>query len=228
MLELNSISFAYEGQPVLRDVHGSLDKGLVYGLLGPNGSGKTTLFNLIAGKLTPDEGKILYKGGPLSSSMVGYMEAQPYFYSLINGREYLMLHQRKNTAFNIDKWNTIFKLPLGNLIETYSAGMKKKLAILAMICLDRPVMLLDEPFNNLDLEANQFVTRLFRLLAQKGKIVFLSSHHMEVMTAVADRVMVLNEKQISDTVDRSNFEQWQSTYLQEDIEASVKRARELL
>lgn len=213
---------------MLHDISFSLEKGLVHGILGPNGSGKTTLFDVIAGKLEPQEGQVLYKGKAITSQVVGYLETQPYFYSLITGREYLTLHQYKNPDFSIDKWNEIFRLPLDHLIETYSSGMKKKLAIMAMVCIDLPLLLFDEPFNNLDLESNQFLARLFRLLVEKDKIIFLSSHHLEVMITVTDRIQLLNRGKIVDSVEKENFDKWKAEYHLSNIENSVNLASKLL
>ncbi len=228
MLTLENISFAYQQKAVLNGITLRLEDGLVHGILGPNGSGKTTLFNVIAGRLQQDEGDIRYHDRRISTDMIGYLETNLFFYSLMTGREYLELHARGNNDFPISKWNDIFNLPLDHLIESYSSGMKKKLAIMGHIGLDRPIMLLDEPFNNLDLEANQFLAALIRMLAKKGKLIFLSSHFMEVITTVCDRVQVLQKGTITEMVQREEFDEWKGQHRFSQIEAAKKQARKLL
>src|SRR5699024_6967578 len=228
MLTLKHITFSYGQQSVLRDITLSLEPGLVHGLLGPNGAGKTTIFEVIGCNLQKQKGSIRYKGSKPSAKTIAYQPTDPYFYTLITGREYLRLHQFQNPDFRIDEWNKIFELPLDDLIESYSSGMKKRQSIMAMICLDRPVMLFDEPFNNLDLEANQFLMRLLRMIAKKEKVVLISSHFLEVMTTVSDRIYLLSNGNITDTVERANFVKLKEKYASVKAEEAANLASKLL
>ena len=119
-------------------------------------------------------------------------------------------------------------MPLDDLIESYSSGMKKKLSIMAMICLDRPVMMFDEPFSNLDLEANQFLMRLLRMIAKKEKIVLISSHFLEVMTTVSDRIYLLSNKNIIDAIERADFAKLKEKYASVKVEEAANIASKLL
>ncbi|NGP89587.1 ABC transporter ATP-binding protein [Fodinibius halophilus] len=228
MLELKNLTFNYDKVPVLEDISVQLNVGKVYGILGPNGAGKTTLFEVIAGRQSLQDGVLNYQGESISIHDIGYLETVPYFYPRMTGAEYLQLHQVRNPDFKIDEWNEIFNLPLYQLVDSYSSGMKKKLAIMGMICLDRPIMLLDEPFNNLDLEANQFVAQLLRLLADKGKIIVLSSHFVEVLTTVCDTIYPLQNGQLGEPIERSNFEQWKEKYRKSEVEEAINLADKLL
>lgn len=228
MLEIKNLSFSYGDIPVLNDISIELEPGITHGLLGPNGSGKTTLFQLISGTLKAQKGTVQLDGSKPTSKEISYLQTQPHFYSLITGREYLELHRYHNTDYNIEEWNTIFELPLHHLIDSYSSGMKKKLALMALLCLDRPIMLLDEPFNNLDLEANQFLVELIRMLANRGKTILLSSHFLEVITTVSDRILLLKDKTIAQRIAKEEISEWADRYESEGIKESIDRAKDLL
>lgn len=193
MIEVQSLSAGYGGRPVLQHINATFQQGRVYGILGLNGAGKTTFFQTMAKVLPPISGKILYKGQALSSKMVGYLETSNYFYSHLTGQEYLDIFRQTNVQYDQEALQALFQLPLHHLAEGYSTGMKKKLALLALLKKDRAAYLLDEPFNGLDLEANQALESIIRALREKGKAVLVSSHIVEPLFAVCDEICFLEE-----------------------------------
>lgn len=228
MLELDRITFSYDSEEVIRDLSLDLSPGAIHGLLGPNGSGKTTLLNLIAGRLQPDGGGLRWQGDAVTNRTAAYLQSEPYFYPLSTGREHLALFSHRNPEFRVEKWNELFHLPLDELIETYSSGMKKKLALMGIVALDRPLILLDEPFNNLDIESNQIIGRMLELLAEKEVLVLLTSHILEILTAMCGTIHVLEEGRIAESVENAFFGEWREGYRRQDLEEATRKLRALL
>lgn len=199
MLSVRDISVKYGDNFVLENLNLDLEAGKVHGLMGINGAGKTTLLNTIYGLVKPERGEILWNNEKAQNKHIGYLETDNFFYSLITGEEYLRIFKSQHKGFDIEKWRDVFDLPLKRLVRDYSTGMKKKLALLGIISLERPVMILDEPFNGLDLESNHLLKNIIRLLAESGRTVLITSHILESLTGVADAIHYLAEKRIYKT-----------------------------
>ncbi len=191
MLSIDSLEVRYGAAVVLRDLSLELEPGQVHGLMGRNGEGKTTLTDAVFGLVKLSAGRIHCRGISFRSCDVGYLQTHNFFYPKITGREYLRIFQSRHPAFDVDAWGAILELPLDRLVERYSAGMQKKLALLGILSLDRPLLLLDEPFNGLDLESNHLLGRLLRMLAESGKTILLTSHMLESLTRSCDRIHLL-------------------------------------
>jgi ABC-2 type transport system ATP-binding protein len=193
-LALRGVRAGYAGTPVLESVDLAFAPGLVHGLVGRNGAGKTTLLDVIAGFLPPMAGAVTMHGRPLGSEDVAYLPTELHFYPRITGREYLAVFRAappSASPFDADGWAAVFDVPLDRHVDAYSAGMRRKLALLGALALDRPVLLLDEPANALDIEANQLLGRVLRSLAARGRTVIVTSHVLESLTATCDRVHLL-------------------------------------
>ena len=182
MIELKGLSVSYGENDVLKDISAEFGVSEVHGVAGLNGSGKTTLFNAMAGFLKPYKGVILYNGRKIERSDFGFLETENYFYSNITGNEYLKLFPDSNKRFSVESINSLFKLPLDEVIETYSNGMKKKLALTAVLKQEKDIYILDEPFNGLDMESCKLVEIVINQLRDKGKTVFVSSHILDTLT----------------------------------------------
>lgn len=186
MILIDNISFAWQkDQPLFNGFSLSLAEGEIHGIAGLNGAGKTTLLNILATYLKPDHGHITINGNKPSGKQITFLETENFFYAHITGREYLQLF--KNKHFNNDAWNELFGLPLDELIEHYSTGMKKKLAIMACIRSDKPVMILDEPFNGLDLESSRMLRSLL-IKIRASKTILITSHILESLTNLCDHI----------------------------------------
>jgi ABC-2 type transport system ATP-binding protein len=179
-------------------------------MLGANGAGKTTLFQIIYGLLTPSKGEVIFPEKNFDTSNIGYLETEPRFYPYMKGEEYIDLLSHGNPTFDANLWNEIFKLPLNKLIDTYSTGMKKKLALLGIISQDKPIMLLDEPFNGLDLETVGNLNLILKELKKKNKIIVLTSHILEVLKinwlCSSDKISFLNKGSIQQTFSKPDFQ----------------------
>lgn len=207
MLQIKDINFAYKKDiEVLSKLSLNLNSNEIHGLVGLNGSGKTTLLNIIFGNLKPQTGQIFFNDKIVRKEDIAFLETENFFYSKITGAEYLEIFRFSNKKFNIANWNEIFKLPLNTLIENYSTGMKKKLAIISVLSFDKPIYILDEPFNGIDLETNQIIKNIIFKLKQNGKTIIITSHIFEILQSVCDSISFLNNKQIEFTKLKSEFD----------------------
>jgi ABC-2 type transport system ATP-binding protein len=191
MFTITELSVAYGRDPVLRNLSFEAHSGSVTGIVGYNGAGKTTLLDAIYGLVPAPREAFVFDGGILNRKQVAYLRSQNFFYSRITGREYLELFRQKNSGFDVERWREIFRLPLDELVEGYSDGMKKKLALSGVLALDRELVMLDEPFNGLDLESVAVLQIVLRRLAGKGRTVIVTSHIIESLTPVCEAIALL-------------------------------------
>ncbi|MFA5973284.1 MAG: AAA family ATPase [Lentimicrobiaceae bacterium] len=123
----------------------------------------------------------------------------------MTGNEYLKIFKQTNPDFNLISLQEFLILPLDNLIETYSTGMKKKLALLGVLKQNKQIFLLDEPFNGLDLETNKILELIITTLKEKGKTVFVSSHIINPLLTVCNQIHYLENGKFTKTFEKENF-----------------------
>jgi ABC-2 type transport system ATP-binding protein len=194
MLEITDLHKAYGPHQVLRGVSLTVHPGTIHGLIGANGAGKTTLINCLYGFENDFRGTVRdTDSGRLVRETTGLVPYEPYFYPRLTGREYVAfcLQARGRPVPDLHGWNEILELPLDQYATEYSAGMKKKLALLAVLVQDFTYLILDEPFNGLDLEANMLLKELLKRLRSRGTGILLTSHILGTLIEVADEATVL-------------------------------------
>lgn len=194
MLEITHLHKAYGRHEVLRGVSLAVRPGTIHGLVGANGAGKTTLINCLYGLESDFTGVAQAAGtGQLVREVTGLVPYEPYFYPRLTGREYVAfcLQARRRPVPDLRPWNQLLELPLDQYATEYSAGMKKKLALLAVLVQDFAYLILDEPFNGLDLEANLLLKEILKRLRSRGTGILLTSHILGTLTEVADEATVL-------------------------------------
>jgi ABC-2 type transport system ATP-binding protein len=228
MLSINNLSVHYGEKQIIKDFHLSLASGEVHGLVGLNGSGKSTLLRTIYGIKKLTQGQIEFESSHLNKSRIAFLETENFFYSRITGYEYLKLFQQKNQSFKIEEWNKLFELPLHSFIETYSTGMKKKLAFLSVICLDKPFLILDEPFNGIDLDTSQIIKTVIKGLKVKSKTILITSHILETLTAICDTISYLKEGKIQFTISRESFSELEGRIFHDHDIENERIIRQLL
>lgn len=192
MIRIEKLSKNYGTNQVLKNVNLNFEKGKVYGIVGENGSGKTTLFRCIAG-LEKYSGQILSEFDKLKNHL-GLLLTVPFFFSKITGREYIRLlcNARNIHTGDIDEKN-IFDLPLNRYASTYSTGMKKKLALTAILMQENKYFILDEPFNGVDIQSNILITDIIHKLKDLGKTVIISSHIFSTLSDTCDEIHLLKD-----------------------------------
>jgi ABC-2 type transport system ATP-binding protein len=205
MIKIENLSVNFSAKKVLNSITVNFLPGQIHGIVGLNGAGKTTFFNALSTTLKPDSGQIQFNENKLSHKDIAYLETVNFFYSRLTAKEYLNIFKQTNAGFNLHALQDFLKLPLDELIENYSTGMKKKLALLGVLKQDKPIFLLDEPFNGLDLETNKILELIIGTLKEKGKTIFLSSHIIEPLLTVCDSIHVLENGQFSKTYNKVDF-----------------------
>ncbi len=204
MIKMNDLSKVFGDKEVLKNVSMEFSKGNVYGIVGENGAGKTTLFRCIAG-LECYSGEIISDVTPLKNHL-GLLLTDPFFFTMITGREYIRLlcNARGKTNLDIDSKN-IFDLPLDQYASTYSTGMKKKLAITAILLQENEYFILDEPFNGVDIQSNIILTEIILKLKELNKIVIISSHIFSTLSETCDEIHLLRKGEQIKSVQKSGF-----------------------
>jgi len=209
MISIRKLTVAYKkGDNVLNSLNLELFENTINGIVGLNGAGKTTLLNTIFGLIKPNDGEVLCKEKPATKKEISYLVTENFFYANITGREYLGLF--KNKSFEIEKWNQLFLLPLDKVIDGYSTGMRKKLALMATLKQDKPIMILDEPFNGLDIETCRIIRTILLRLKAKNKTVIITSHIIETLTNLCDYIHFLEKGEIKFTKDKSGFAEFEA------------------
>ena len=166
MISIRDLTVAYiPNSPTLNGLSVQFEAAKIHAIVGLNGSGKTTLLNTIYKLIKPKHGDILYNNMPINQRQIAYLPTENFFYSNITGAEYLALF--RNPHFDLAAWNALFKLSLDTSIDTYSTGMRKKLAILSVLKQEKPILILDEPFNGLDIETNRILHLILLKLKEK-------------------------------------------------------------
>ena len=193
MLEILNLHKAYGSYVVLHDASLNLRPGTIHGLVGANGAGKTTLINCLYGLENDFAGTVRDTAGPAVREHTGLLPYEPYFYPRLTGREYLefCLQARGQPVVDFTGWNQILELPLDQYADEYSAGMRKKLALLALLVQQFDYLILDEPFNGLDLEANLLLKAILKRLRDRGTGILLTSHILGALTETCDEISVL-------------------------------------
>lgn len=205
MITINNLTLSYGSEKMVIDnLHLSLSSGQIHGLVGLNGAGKTSLLDALHGLLRPTSGSMKYHERPLNKKDISFLPTENYFYPNITGREYLNLFP--NTDFQIEDWNELFHLPLDQLIDGYSTGMKKKLAILGVLKEDKPILILDEPFNGLDLETGRTLHSILSNLKAKQKTILITSHILDSLIDLCDEIHYLEAGMIKISIQKENFE----------------------
>ena len=211
MLDIQNLTKTYKGSGKgVRNLTLSLSSGDIYGFIGHNGAGKTTTLKCIAGILDFAEGDILINGHSvkkeeiLCKSIIAYIPDNPDLPEYLTGIQYLNfisdiygLSESVRTE-NIKKYAEMFEITsaLGDLISSYSHGMKQKLAIISAWIRSPKLMLLDEPFVGLDPKAAVILKNLMKELCESGGAVFFSTHVLDVAEKICNKIAVIKDGEL--------------------------------
>lgn len=227
MITIKDLNVSYKSDSkVLDSLCISLSKNNIHGIVGLNGAGKTTLLNAIYGLIEIDSGSLSCDGKNVTKKEISYLVTENFFYSNITAREYLSLF--KNQKFNSDKWNGLFSLPLDRIIDGYSTGMKKKLAFLGILKQDKPIMILDEPFNGLDIETCRNIRSILLRLKDKGKTIIITSHIIETLTNLCDYIHYLENGTIKYSKEKHEFAEFERELFESIENKNIELITELI
>jgi ABC-2 type transport system ATP-binding protein len=145
--------------------------------------------------LEAHQGMVTADHSPLKNHL-GLLLTEPFFFSRITGEEYLRLMcQARGVALEDVATRNIFDLPLQQYASTYSTGMKKKLALMAILLQENKYFILDEPFNGVDIQSNLVLTGIIHKLRDMGKVVILSSHIFSTLRDSCDEILLLHKNE---------------------------------
>ena len=211
MLEIKHYSKSYGGgKKAADDVCLTVEKGDIYGFIGHNGAGKSTTIRAVVGVLDFSEGEIFIdshsvKQEPVACKRVtAYIPDNPDLYENLTGIQYLNFvadafgigtEERKE---RIKKYSDLFEITdsLGDLISSYSHGMKQKAAIISALIHQPKLLVLDEPFVGLDPKATFTLKELMREMCQNGTAVFFSTHVLDVAEKLCNKIAIIKHGKI--------------------------------
>ncbi len=203
LLDVKNLSYSYDGAVnVLADVSLSVEEGTIVGLVGPNGSGKSTLIRTIFDLVHLQSGSLRIGGHEHTSakakSLGMYLSSNDYLPEFLTAREYIALMGR---LFGVEPDDSeardLFRKfsmegRYDHLIEDYSHGMRKKTQLVSALLMRRPLTVIDETLNGIDLEALHLSEREFRRVREEGRSILLCTHDFAVLERLADRIVFLD------------------------------------
>jgi ABC-2 type transport system ATP-binding protein len=204
MILVENIVKRYGRFTAVDDVSLDVPSGEIHGFLGPNGAGKTTTIRIIAGLLKPTAGRIVIAGHDLArepekaKGALGFIPDRPFLYEKLTAGEFLRFHaglygMDGDVEHRVAELLGLFELTRweGELIESFSHGMKQRLVMCAAF-LHRPeAVLVDEPMVGLDPRGARLIKDIFRQMAKRGVTILMSTHTLEVAQEMCDRISII-------------------------------------
>ena len=208
MLSINNLTKTYKGgKTAVSHLSMQVESGDIFGFIGHNGAGKTTTIKSVVGIHDFDEGDILIDGVSIKDdpmkckSKIAYIPDNPDLYEYLTGIQYLTFMSdvfgvsKQEREHLIKTYSEGFELTsaLGDLISSYSHGMKQKLAIIGALIHSPRLMILDEPFVGLDPKAIVYLKEVMRDLCNTGAAIFFSTHVLDVAEKLCNKVAIIKE-----------------------------------
>ncbi|MBP2329746.1 ABC-2 type transport system ATP-binding protein [Kibdelosporangium banguiense] len=207
LLDVQNVSYSYDGViNVLADVSFSVEEEAIVGLVGPNGSGKSTLIKNIFDLLRFQSGSLRvggYEHASVEAKSLGmYLSSNDYLPEFLTAREYISLlgslfcvdvdHSQARDLFRRFSMDGRYD----DVIEDYSHGMRKKTQLVSALVMRRPLTVIDETLNGIDLEALHLSEKEFRCLRDEGRSILLCTHDFAILERLADRIVFLDLGQV--------------------------------
>lgn len=218
ILTVKDLHKSYGKKEVLKGINMEVYKGEVFGFIGKNGAGKSTTIDCIVGLKDFNSGTIILDGhnvkeNPLDAKMsLGYVPSEPITYEVMTGYEYLLfiassynMYQEsfdKNYEFLKNKF-MISDSDLNRKIREYSHGMKQKVCLMASLIHNPTIWILDEPTVGLDIIVYETLMAMLKEFAKNGKTVFITSHNIDLVSRVCNRVAIINNGVVAELIDFS-------------------------
>lgn len=209
MLKIERLTKIYQkNKKAVDNITLEIKDGEIFGFIGHNGAGKTTTLKCCVGILNFEEGEITLDGLSIEKDPVGfkkqiaYIPDNPDLYEQLTGIQYLNfisdIYEINGRNEMIEKYSDIFGIRdvLGNMISSYSHGMKQKLALTSAIIRKPKLLILDEPFVGLDPKASFQVKEIMKEMCKEGTSIFFSTHVLEVAEKICDHVAIIKDGKI--------------------------------
>ncbi len=210
MIQFENVSRKYGNKVAVSELDLEIPRGELFGLLGPNGAGKTTTIKMVVGLLRPTSGVVRVCGYDVvadprrANGLLGYIPDVPYLYDKLTGREFLQFLadmyglDDRTASYQMARQIEQFSLQdfVNDLTETYSHGMKQRLAFAAALIHDPAVLVVDEPMIGLDPLSVRVLKDLLRQKAAEGMTILMSTHLLSVAEEIADRVGIVDRGRV--------------------------------
>ena len=211
MLQAHRLTKRYGGLLALDRVSFDLNPGEIVGYLGPNGSGKSTTVNLVVGLLEPTAGSLSLSGIAASDDpigykrRIGYVPEEPSLYAHLTAADYLMLVGRlrrlpgHTLRERVPELLRLLQLQDARYkpMSAFSKGMRQRVMVASALLHNPDLLVLDEPFSGLDVNAGLLLRTLLRMLAGEGRMIFFSTHRFDMVEKLCSRVIVLSSGRVA-------------------------------
>ena len=199
MLQASNLSKKYNGRTALDHVNVEMGDGKIYAFLGPNGSGKTTFMKIIASLTKQSEGELLLDGKALSIKSradIAYLPTETHAYPFMTVGEFGEYYKTFFKDFDeirYKSWVERMKIPFRTPFKVLSSGMDKKVRVAATLAREAKVLILDEPFNGVDLLAREEIEKMILEVMSDNRTIILSSHLVEEVESYVNFALFFNE-----------------------------------
>lgn len=216
LIVIEDLHKSYGKKEVLKGLSLSVFPGEVFGFIGKNGAGKSTTIDCMVGLKNPNSGSISLCGfdtkkSPLDAkSVFGYASSEPIAYEMMSGNDYLQFvagsYEMKESSYRANRDFLVKKLDLteeemSRRIGTYSHGMKQKVCLMASLIQNPKIWILDEPTVGLDIMVYEVLLRMIKEFANGERAVFVTSHSIDLVSKVCDRVGIVNNGVVDTLID---------------------------
>lgn len=210
MIEIKNVTKKYGNIPAIKNITFDVNDGEIFAFIGHNGAGKTTLIKSIVGIHSFDEGDILINGKSIKVDPVAckkemaFVPDNPELYEQMKAIDFIdficdMYEVPQDIREkNIRKYAKLFEMEdkLNDTIDSFSHGMKQKIALIAALAHDPKVLIMDEPFVGLDPKAVFDVKEIMNEMIKEGKIIFFSTHILDVAEKLCSRVGIIKKGEL--------------------------------
>ncbi len=205
MIRLEGLGKTFGAYAAVSDLNLQVRPGEIFGFLGPNGAGKTTTVKMMTGLLRPSAGAVFINGvdmalDPIAAKRaMGLVPDEPFVYPKLTGAEYLRfvgeLYGVPLSAMSrrVPELLEMFELTPwgGELLESYSHGMRQKLVLAGILLHEPKILVLDEPMVGLDPKSGRLVKDIFLRLAERGTAIFMCTHVLEIAEKLCHRIGIM-------------------------------------